>query len=162
MFGLWGLTPELTLSCCPADISARARHSSWLRAAFICSTSSPDNRSVLTCFECATNQWGFKVMHSTPMQISSDCVHCKGQNVDILAKVYLVHLKVEYCQTLPVVSTFTGQNESDRFWLVKALSCIVEGGENYRKNSQNCSTVNSQNSQLTDFDHYRYLPLKFS
>ena len=35
-----------------------------------------------------------------------------SQNVDyILAKVYLVHLKVKHCQTLRVVSTFTGQNE---------------------------------------------------
>ena len=48
-----------------------------------------------------------------------------SQNVDIIAKVYLVHLKVEHCQTLRVVSTFTGQ---------KALSCIVEGGQNYSKN----------------------------
>ena len=37
----------------------------------------------------------------------------KSQNVDIhvLAKVFPVHLKVAYCQTLRVVSTFTGQNE---------------------------------------------------
>ena len=34
------------------------------------------------------------------------------QNVDILAKVhvYLVHWKVEHCQPLRAVSTFTGQN----------------------------------------------------
>ena len=57
---------------------------------------------------------------------------CKGQNVDILAKVhvhvYLVHLKVEHCQTLCVVSTFTGQIFVwvNCFWLVKALSCIDE------------------------------------
>ena len=38
-----------------------------------------------------------------------------SQNVDILAKVYLVHLKVEHCQTLRVVSTFTGQSESTVF-----------------------------------------------
>ena len=38
-----------------------------------------------------------------------------SQNVDILAKVYLVHLKVKHCQTLRVVSTFTGQNESTVF-----------------------------------------------
>ena len=38
-----------------------------------------------------------------------------SQNVDILARVYLVHLKVEHCQTLHVVSTFTGQNESAVF-----------------------------------------------
>ena len=42
-----------------------------------------------------------------------------SQNVDILAKVYMymygVHLKVEHCQTLRVVSTFTGQNGSTVF-----------------------------------------------
>ena len=38
-----------------------------------------------------------------------------SQNVDILPKVYLVHLKVKHCQTLRVVSTFTGQNESTVF-----------------------------------------------
>ena len=36
-------------------------------------------------------------------------------NFDKLAKVYPVHLKVEHCQTLSVVSTFTGQNESTIF-----------------------------------------------
>ena len=35
-----------------------------------------------------------------------------SQNVDTLAKVHLVHLKIAHCQTLRVVSTFTGQNES--------------------------------------------------
>ena len=38
-----------------------------------------------------------------------------SQNVDILPKVYLVHLKVKHCQTLCVVSTFTGQNEPTVF-----------------------------------------------
>ena len=38
-----------------------------------------------------------------------------SQNVDILAKVYLMHFKVEHCQTIRVVSTFTGQNESTIF-----------------------------------------------
>ena len=38
-----------------------------------------------------------------------------SQHVDIHAKVYLVHLKDEHCQTLRVVSTFTGQNESTVF-----------------------------------------------
>ena len=42
-----------------------------------------------------------------------------SQNVDILPKVYLVHLKVEHCQTLCVVSTFTGQNEPTIFFLFK-------------------------------------------
>ena len=31
-----------------------------------------------------------------------------SQNIDILPKVYLVHLKVNHCQALHVVSTFTG------------------------------------------------------
>ena len=34
-----------------------------------------------------------------------------SQNVDILPKVYLVHLKVKHCQK----STFTGKNESTVF-----------------------------------------------
>ena len=38
-----------------------------------------------------------------------------SQDFDILPKVYLVHLKVEHCQTLRVISTFTGQNESTVF-----------------------------------------------
>ena len=40
-----------------------------------------------------------------------------SQNIDIhvLAKVYLVQLKVEHCQALRVGSTFTGQNESTVF-----------------------------------------------
>ena len=38
-----------------------------------------------------------------------------SQNVDIPAKVYLVHLKVKHCQILHVVNTFTGQNESTVF-----------------------------------------------
>ena len=38
-----------------------------------------------------------------------------SKNVDILPKIYLVHLKVEHRQTLRVVSTFTGQNESTVF-----------------------------------------------
>ena len=38
-----------------------------------------------------------------------------SKNVDILAKVYLVHLKVKHCQTLRVVSIFTGENESTVF-----------------------------------------------
>ena len=39
------------------------------------------------------------------------------KKIDILAKahVYLVHIKVEHCRTLYVVSTFTGQNESTIF-----------------------------------------------
>ena len=36
-------------------------------------------------------------------------------DIHVLAKVYLMHLKVEHCQTLCVVSTFTGQNESTVF-----------------------------------------------
>ena len=32
-------------------------------------------------------------------------------SVHVHAKVYLVHLKVNHCQTLSVVSTFTSKNE---------------------------------------------------
>ena len=38
-----------------------------------------------------------------------------SKDFDILPKVYLVHLKDKHCQTLRVVSTFTGQNESTVF-----------------------------------------------
>ena len=57
--------------------------------------------------------------------IEIDCIHFSNpptttrgkisQNFDILPKVYLVHLKVKHCQTLRVVHTFTGQNESTVF-----------------------------------------------
>ena len=46
-----------------------------------------------------------------------------------------MHLKVELCQTLRVVSTFTGQNE----WTASIVLLRVV-----------------KNSQLTDFDHYSY------
>ena len=38
-----------------------------------------------------------------------------SHNVDILAEVQLVYLKVEHSQTLHGVSTFTGENESTVF-----------------------------------------------
>ena len=75
----------------------------------------------------------------------------------------IVHLKVEHCQTLHIV--IYRSKWVNRFWLVKALSCIVEGGQNdSKKTGKNARVhiwVNSQNGQLTDFDHYSYLPLKF-
>ena len=42
-------------------------------------------------------------------------IHSINPSVKIsenVAKVYLVHLKVKHCQTLHVLSIFTGQNES--------------------------------------------------
>ena len=52
------------------------------------------------------------------------------------------------------------------FWLVKALSCIVEGGQNDSENQSImplCAHLGQQsNRQLTGFDHYSYLPLKLS
>ena len=60
-----------------------------------------------------------------------------SQTVDILPKVYLLHLKVKHCHTLCVVSTITGQNELTVF--DKALPCIVEGGQKMTvKTSQKC------------------------
>ena len=80
-----------------------------------------------------------------------------SQHFDILAKVYLVHLKVEHCQALRVVSTFTGHLHC--LVLLRVVKITV-------KTSLKCPCVhiwvNSQKSQLTDFDHYSYLPLKFS
>ena len=64
-----------------------------------------------------------------------------SQNVNILAKVYLVH-----CQTLRVVSTFTGQKG-------KAFSCIVQGGQNDSKNQSKmplCAHLGQQSKQAVD------------
>ena len=56
------------------------------------------------------------------MHMSSSCFNPPtttrvkiSQNFDILPKVYRVHLKVKHCQTLRVVRTFTGKNESTIF-----------------------------------------------
>ena len=51
-----------------------------------------------------------------------------SQNVDILAKEYLVHFTVEHCQPLLEVAKM-----SQPFLTGKALSCIVEGGQNDSK-----------------------------
>ena len=90
-----------------------------------------------------------------------------SQNVHILARVYQMHLKVKHCQTLRVVKYIYRLKWVDRFWLVKAFSSIVQGGQkDSKKTSQKCPCVhiwvNNQNSQLTDFDHCSYLPLKCS
>ena len=90
-----------------------------------------------------------------------------SQNVDdILAKVYLVHLKVQHCQTVRVVSTFTGQNElTVFFYWSKHCLVLLRVVKMKVKTSHKCPCVhiwvNSQNRQLTGFDHYSYLPLKF-
>ena len=76
-----------------------------------------------------------------------------SQNVNILPKVYQVHLKVKHCQTLRVVSTFTGQNEST-VWLVKALSGIVQDGQNDSKNQSKmslCAHLGQQSKQAVDW-----------
>ena len=54
----------------------------------------------------------------------------------------------------------------DRFWLVKALSGIVQGGQNYSKKQSKCPCVhilvNSKKRQLTGFDLYSNFWLKCS
>ena len=87
---------------------------------------------------------------------STTKVKISRQNVDILPKVYRVHLNVKHCETLRVISTFTGQN---------ALSGIVQDGQNYSKNQSKMpvyifrSTVKKKR-QLTDFDLYSNFQLK--
>ena len=53
---------------------------------------------------------------------------------------------------------------ADCFWLVKALSGIVQDGQNDSKNQSKCPCVhicvNSQNRQLTGFDLYSNFQLK--
>ena len=91
-----------------------------------------------------------------------------SQNVDIHAKVYLVHWKVEHRQTLHVASTFTGHLKwVNCFWLVKSIILYCWGWSKWQlKPAKKCPClhiwVNSQNRQLTNFDHYSYLPLKCS
>ena len=75
-----------------------------------------------------------------------------SQNVDILAKVH-VYL-VEHCQTLCVKVHL--QVKIDRFWLVKALSCIVQGVQNDSQNqskpvktSQKCLCVHISSTVKT-------------
>ena len=71
--------------------------------------------------------------------------------------MYLVHLKVERCQTLHVGVVSAGRNESAVFDRVVKMTV---------KTSQKCPCVhilvNSQNGQLSGFDHYSYLPQKRS
>ena len=79
----------------------------------------------------------------------------KISQVDILAKVYLVvvHLiRQTLLNLMRGVSAIYRSKWVARFWLVKALSYIVEGGQNDWFNSK-------KNSQLTDFDHYSYMCL---
>ena len=68
-----------------------------------------------------------------------------------------MHLKVEHCQTLCVVNTFT---------FLTGKSIIVEGGQNDGQNQPKmpvCTVgLTVKHSQLTDFDHYSYLSQKFS
>ena len=76
----------------------------------------------------------------------------KSVNVDILAKVYLVHLKVKHCQTLHL------QVKMSRPFLTgKSIVLYFDGGQNYSKNQYKITLY----AQLTDFDLYSYLPLKF-
>ena len=49
------------------------------------------------------------------------------KNVNILAKVYLMHLKVEHCQILHVCSKHIKVKMSQPF--LTGLSCIVEGAQ---------------------------------
>ena len=99
--------------------------------------------------------WNWKLwLVPTPSGFGS--TFCPAEN---LAVIFVYVLKSNLTCSL---STFTGQNELTV--LVKALSFIVEGGQNYIKNQSKMpmctfgSTV--KNSQLTGFDHYSYLPLK--
>ena len=68
--------------------------------------------------------------------------------------LYPVHLKVKRCQTLRVVSTFTGQNESTVFDWLKALSVYCSGWSTWpvKKCPRVHIWVDSQNGQLTGFD----------
>ena len=58
-----------------------------------------------------------------------------------------MHLKVEQCQTIHVVSTFTGQNEST------VSTCIVDGGPNDNQNQSKmppCAHLGQQSKLSVD------------
>ena len=77
-----------------------------------------------------------------------------SQNVDILPKVYQVHLKVEHCQTLRVVSTFTGQNEWTVFDWFKHCLVLFQDGQNDSKNQSKmplCAHLGKQSEQAVDW-----------
>ena len=86
---------------------------------------------------------------------------CKGQNQSKCWYTCQGISSALKSQTLPNLMCSKNIYRSkwvDRFWLVKALSCIVEGGQNdSQKQSNNAPacTVGStvKDSQLTDFDH---------
>ena len=59
----------------------------------------------------------------------------------ILPKVYLVLLKVKHCQTLHVVSTFTGKNESTVFDWLKHCLVLFRMVKVTEKNSQKCRWI---------------------
>ena len=57
-----------------------------------------------------------------------------SQNVDILAKVYLVHLKSPTLSNLTRSKYIYRSKWVDHFWLVLFLSCIAECGQSDSKN----------------------------
>ena len=89
-----------------------------------------------------------------------------SQNVDILVKVYLVHFKSQTLSNLMCSKYIYRSKWVDHFWWVKALSCIIEGGQNDSKNQSKMplwAHLCHQSKQAVDcFDHYSNLPLKFS
>ena len=92
------------------------------------------------------------LLHVHVLQVSKCWYTCQGISSALTCKSQT--LKPKYIYRFKWV---------DHFWQVKASSCIVEGSQNDSKKLPCVHIwVNSQNSQLTDSDHYSYLPLKFS
>ena len=112
-----------------------------------------------------------------------------SQNVDVLTKVYLVHLtllwlqgsksvkiliylprylvhwKVKHCQTLCVVHLQVKMSLpflTIDHWPFLTIVLYCSGWSKWVKNVRVYIWVNSQNSQLNDFNHCSYLPLQFS
>ena len=73
-----------------------------------------------------------------------------SQNVDILAKVYPVHIKVEHCQTLRVVSTFTVKNELTSFNWQKHCFVLFRVVKMTVKTSQKCPLCAHVGKQAVD------------
>ena len=105
---------------------------------------------------CHSHEWRVDTASGLTLAVR----HAVGKKIACIHGLRSEGVKDEYCQTLCVVSTFTGQNEFDCFWLVRALSCIVEGGQNDSQNQSKmplyvCSVGSTVKKQTIDW----FLPL---
>ena len=74
-----------------------------------------------------------------------------SQNVDILPKVYLVHLKSQTLSNLTCSKYIYRSKWVDCFLLAKALSGIVQDGQNDSRNVHVCAHLGQQSKKAVDW-----------